>query len=206
MEIEKTLHVRKREVRGKGPNGRLRAKDEVPGIFYTASGENIMVQAPALPLDKLYENVGHTTVFNLEIESENGTDTHPVLIWQAQRHPYKRRFLHIDYYGVDLEKEVKVEVPLEFVGTAKGAKLGGILEVYRETIRLASKPLAMPKHITIDVSDLDIGDTINVEDLKLPDGVHAIYDHNFAVVSVITPSKEENEIEEGATETTVETQ
>lgn len=197
MEIDKTLVVQKREGRGKGPNGRLRGKDLVPGVFYTATGENVLVQAPALPLEKMYEQVGHTTVFHLEIDSPQGKETHPVLIWQVQRHPYKRQFLHIDYYGVDLNKEVKVEVPVEVVGNPKGVKLGGVLEVYREEIRLASKPLDMPQKIIIDVSDLDIGDVINVEDLKLPEHVQAVYDQNFAVVGVIA---EEEETEEGGEE------
>lgn len=198
MPIEKTLNVSKREGRGKGPSGRLRAKDMVPGIFYTTSGQNIMVQAPALPLEKLYESVGHTTVFNLEIESDGKKDIHPVLIWQVQRHPYKKCFLHIDYYGVDLDKEVKVDVPVEFVGVARGSKLGGVLETYRESVRLASKPLEMPQKVTIDVTDMNIGDTINVSDLKLPENVRAVYDHNYAVVSVMAKSKEDDLEEEGA--------
>lgn len=195
MIIEKTLNVRKRYGHGKGPSGRLRAKDLIPGIFYTTSGDNIMVQAPELPLEKIYESVGHTTVFNLEIESENGKETHPVLIWQVQRHPYKKHFLHIDYYGVDLDKEVKVEVPVEFTGVAPGVKLGGVMETYRENVRLASKPLDMPQKITVDVSGLNIGDTINVADLVLPPNVHAVYDHNYAVVSVLAKSKEEDVID-----------
>ena len=93
MSIEKTLNVQKRDARGKGANGRLRSRDMVPGVFYTASGENIMVQAPTLPLEKLYESVGHTTVFNLEIENDGAKEVHPVLIWQVQRHPYKNCFL-----------------------------------------------------------------------------------------------------------------
>lgn len=191
MEIEKTLKVKKREGRGKGPAGRLRHKDVVPGVFYTASGENILVQAPTLPLEKIYESVGHTGVFNLEIESESGVETHPVLIWQIQRHPYKKEFLHIDYYGVDLDKEVKVDVPVEYVGTARGVKLGGLLETYRESVRLGSKPLNMPQKITIDVSNMNIGDTITIADLELPRDVRAVYDHDYAVVSVVTKSKEE---------------
>lgn len=198
MAIDKTLNVQKKEGRGKGPSGRLRARDMVPGIFYTTSGENIMVQAPALPLEKMYESVGHTTVFNLEIESDGKKDTHPVIIWQVQRHPYKKRFLHIDYYGVDLEREIKVEVPLEFTGTAKGTKLGGVLETYRESVRLGSKPLDMPQKLIVDVSNMNIGDTINVEDLKLPDNVRAVHDQNFAIVSVVTKSKDDGIEEEGA--------
>lgn len=201
MEIDKTLVVQKREGRGKGASGRLRHQDLVPGVFYTAKGDNILVQAPALPLEKMYEAVGHTTVFNLEIDSADGKTTHPVLIWQVQRHPYKKQFLHIDYYGVDLHKEVKVDVPVEYVGTAKGVKLGGVLETYREVIKLASKPLDMPQKITVDVSNLNIGDMINVGDLQLPDNVHAVYDHNYAVVGVLAKSKEA-EAEEAEAEKT----
>lgn len=188
MNIEKTLNVQKRQECGKGPSGRLRAQDIVPGIFYTAKGDNVSVQIPSLPLEKLYESVGHTTVFNLEIDDNGQKSTHPVLIWQVQRHPYKKMFTHIDFYGVDLEKEIKVDVPVEFVGTAKGVKLGGILETYRESLRLASKPLDMPKKISIDVSNMNINDSINVADVVLPANVHAVFDQNFAVVSVMTKS------------------
>lgn len=196
MEIDKTLIVQKREGRGKGASGRLRGEALVPGVFYTASGQNVLVQAPALPLEKMYEAVGHTTVFNLEIDSPEGKETHPVLIWQVQRHPYKKQFLHIDYYGVDLHKEVKVEVPVEIAGTPKGVKLGGVLETYREGIRLASKPLDMPQKIVVDVTNLNIGDMINVADLELPPNVHAVYDHNYAVVGVVAKTEEADE-EEG---------
>ncbi|WP_297825448.1 50S ribosomal protein L25/general stress protein Ctc, partial [uncultured Desulfovibrio sp.] len=160
MSIEKTLSVQKRENSGKGPSGRLRSQNLIPGVYYTAQGENITVQAPALPLEKIYEEVGHTTVFNLEIEENSQKSTHPVLIWQVQRHPYKNCFTHIDFYGVDLDKEVKVDVPLEFVGVSRGVKLGGVLETYRESVRLSSKPLDMPQKVTIDVSDMNINDTI----------------------------------------------
>ena len=191
MNIEKTLSVQKREGCGKGPSGRLRAEKLIPGVFYTASGENISVQAPVLPLEKIYGEMGHTTVFNLEIE-DNGTKTlHPVLIWQVQFHPYKRAFTHIDFYGVDLDKEVTVDVPVEFVGTSRGVKLGGRLETYREMVRLCSKPLTMPQKITVDVTDMGINDTVTVSDLKLPENVRAVFDQNYALVSVISKSKDE---------------
>ena len=197
MSIDMTLNVQKREQHGKGTGARLRAKDIIPGVYYNASGENISVQAPNLPLEKLYEKVGHTTVFNLEIDDNGKKSTHPVLIWQLQRHPYKNRFTHVDFYGVDLEKEIKVDVPLEIVGTSKGVKLGGVLEVYREHVRLAAKPLDMPKNIVIDVSDMDINDSIMVADLQLPAGVQAVFDQNYAVVSVLLPGKDD-EAAEGA--------
>ena len=197
MSIDMTLNVQKREQHGKGTGARLRAQDIIPGVYYTAKGENISVQAANLPLEKLYEKVGHTTVFNLEIDDNGQKSTHPVLIWQLQRHPYKKRFTHVDFYGVDLEKEIKIDVPLEIVGTSKGVKLGGVLETYRETLRLAAKPLDMPKKITIDVTEMEINSTINVADVQLPANVHAVFDQNFAVVSVLMHGKDDDEAAEG---------
>ena len=128
MTIEKTLSVQKREGSGKGPGGRARTQDMIPGVFYTAKGDNIAVQAPALPLEKMYTEMGRTAVFNLEID-DNGTKTvHPVMFWEVQKHPYKKAFTHVDFYGVDLDKEVKVDVPIEFVGVSRGVKLGGVME------------------------------------------------------------------------------
>ena len=198
MSIELTLNVQKREQHGKGTGARLRAQDIIPGVYYTAAGENISVQAPSLPLEKMYEKVGHTTVFNLEIDDNGTKKTYPVLIWQLQRHPYKKRFTHVDFYGVDLEKEIKVDVPLEIVGTSKGVKLGGVLETYRETVRLSAKPLDMPKKVTIDVTDMDINSSVMVADLQLPANVKAVFDQNFAVVSVLLPGKDDGAADEAA--------
>lgn len=197
MGIDHTLNVSRRKAGGKGASGRLRSKSLVPGVYYTAGGENVMVQVPALPLEKLYEQVGHTTVFNLVIDDNGTSSVHPVIIWQVQRHPYKNEFLHIDYYGVDLDKEIRVDVPVEFSGTPQGVKLGGLLEEYREFVRLAGKPLDMPKKIVVDVSGLNINDSIYVADLQLPEHVHAVYDQNFAVASVVSKTSDADEEEEG---------
>ena len=187
MSIEKTLSVQKRENCGKGPSGRLRSQDLIPGVFYTAQGENIIVQAPTLPLEKIYGEVGHTTVFNLEIDENGQKSTHPVLIWATQRDPITSRFTHIDFYGVDLDKPVKITVPVEFTGVARGTKVGGKLETYREQIQLMAKPLDMPAKVTIDISGMDVGTTIQIADVKLPEGVKAAYDNNYAIVSVLMP-------------------
>ena len=146
MAIEKTLCAQKREGAGKGCAHQLRAQSLVPGVFYNGKGENIKVQVPALPLEKLYFEVGTSTVFNLEIDDNGTKTTYPCFFWDVQKHPYKKKFTHIDYYGVDLEKEVKVEVPLVFTGTAKGVKLGGMLETYREEVLISAKLLHCRRH------------------------------------------------------------
>ncbi len=180
----KVLSVQKRAGLGKGANRRSRQEELVPGVFYTSKGENIAVQASARALAKLFSQVGRTTVFNLEIEGEG---THPVLIWATQRDPIKSTFTHIDFYGVDLDKPVKITVPVSFTGVARGTKVGGKLEVYREQMQLVAKPLDMPAKVTIDISDMDMGKTIQVADVVLPEGVKAAYDNNYALISVLMP-------------------
>ena len=81
---------------------------------------------------------------------------------------------------------MKITVPVEFSGVARGTKVGGKLETYREQIQLMAKPLDMPSKVTIDISGMDVGTTIQVADVKLPEGVKAAYDNN-AIVSVLMP-------------------
>lgn len=183
----KTLAVEKRSGLGKGPNRRIRQEEIVPGVFYSATGENIPVQVRNRPLVKLFSEVGRTTVFNLVIEEDGKKETYPVLIWAVQRHPVKSTFTHIDFYGVDLDKPVKVTVPVEFIGTARGTKVGGKLETYRDQVQLVAKPLEMPAKVVVDITTLDVGSTVQVADLQLPEGVSAAYDNNYAIVSVLLP-------------------
>ncbi|MCQ2445121.1 MAG: 50S ribosomal protein L25/general stress protein Ctc, partial [Mailhella sp.] len=181
----------KRTAFGKGSNRRLRTEALVPGVYYTADGQNIPVQMPALPLEKIYEQVGRTNVFQIEIEDENGAKTlHPVFVWDAQYNPVKSTFTHIDFYGVDLDKEIKVKVQVEYAGTPKGVKMGGTMETYRDELVLSAKPLDMPRKVVLDVTGLDINDTIRVSTMPLPEGVKAVYKSDFTLVSVFMEGAE----------------
>ena len=153
-------------------------------------------------MEKLLATVGRNTVFNIEIDNGGKKEKYPALIWDIQYHPYKRSFLHIDFYGVDLNKEVVVRVPLEFTGISKGVKLGGQLETYRENVRLSGKPLDMPKKITVDVTELEINSAIHVTDLTLPKGISAVYSTNYCIVAVHVPGATEESEEGDATPVT----
>ena len=190
MTIEKTLCAQKREESGKGASHRLRAQGLVPGVFYNNKGANISVGVSAKELEKLYFEIGNTTVFNLEIDDNGKKEVYPVFFWDVQKHPYKKLFTHIDYYGVDLDQEVTVDVPVEFVGTARGVKLGGFLETYRETIAVAAKPMDMPHKIVIDVTNMGINQHLTIDKVQMPAGARAVYDNVYAVVAVLSKTKE----------------
>ena len=192
----KTLAVTRRNALGKNPNRRLRAKQVVPAVFYNAEGLNITLQAEMLPLQKIFGTVGRTTVFNLEIDDNGSKTVYPALFWQVQYHPVKNVFSHIDFYGVDLEKEIRIRVPLEFTGTAKGSKVGGSLEVYREYITVTGKPLSLPSKLAVDVTELGIGDTLTIGDLQPGEGVRVMAPATQAVVSVVLRGAEEDAADE----------
>lgn len=189
----KKLSAEKRINTGKGFNRRLRLEGTVPCVFYTGTGDNMTIQADAKSIDKMYKEVGRTTVFNLELTDGGKATVHPVLFWDLMRDPCRSTITHVDFYGVDLDKPVKVTVPLVFKGVARGTKVGGTFESYREKVVLSAKPLDMPSSITLDITDLDLNHTIYVADIKLPDGVTAVYETNFAIVAVLMETEEDTE-------------
>lgn len=181
------LKAQKRDGLGKGANHRLREEDMIPCVFYDNKGTNIAIQVEALSLQKAFETAGRTAVFQLEIEDADTTTTHPVLFWDILSHPYKNKFKHVDFFGVDLDKEIKIRVPLEFVGTSRGVKLGGTLEIYREFLDILSKPMDIPAKITIDLTELDVNTTILLKNVEFPKGVRSATQENFAILSITAP-------------------
>ena len=186
-----SLAVKTRAGRGKGACRKLRAEDLVPGVYYDAKGINIPVMVEHLPLQKLYSKTLSAHVFDLLIDTDAGQETKPSLVWKVVHHPTKPRITHVDFYGVDLTKEIEVHVPVEVVGKSKGQIKGGTLEIYRETIEIICLPLAIPNKIVIDITDLEIHETIQIADVILPEGVKAVYENNFAVLGVITTVAED---------------
>src|ERR1051325_7164446 len=113
------------------------------------------------------------------------------LVKDLQYHPISGDVIHADLYEVDLTAKIQVHVPLHFVGRAFGVTRGGILQPIVREIEVECLPMDIPEFFNVDVSALDIGDSIHVEELPIPEGVSAIYESNFALVTVATPTVEE---------------
>jgi len=186
-----TLSVRPRAEKGKGTCRRMLSKNLVPGVYYNQKGQNFSVVVDLLPLTKLHRKVGSSRVFHLLMDLDGKAESLPSLIWDMQFDPLKSTPIHVDFYGVDLEREIKVDVRVVVEGKAKGIVLGGLLEVFRETLEVICKPLDVPESIVIDVTDLDLGVNLHIDEVKLPAGVRAVYDDNFAVVGIVAQEAEE---------------
>ena len=194
------LQVEMRTEKGKGASRKLRVQGFVPAVYYDARGENIPLQVRSTPFRKAWEQAGSTKVVELEIANGDKIEKRPALIWAVDKHPFKSILIHVDFYGVDLEKEITLQVPVEVVGKAKGVEAGGTLEVYRDHLEVTCLPTHIPEHITIDVTDLDINQNLHINELALPEGVKVLFEENFAVVGVVEPSGSAEEAEEEAEE------
>ena len=186
MSQTQSLAVKTRAGLGKGACRKLRTDDMVPGVYYDAKGVNVPVMVEHLPLQKLYSKIASSHVFDLQIEGE----TKPALVWKVEHHPTKPRITHVDFYGVDLTKEIQVRVPVEVVGKSKGQVKGGLLEIYRESIEVICLPLAIPDKVVLDIANVDINESIQIADVVLPEGVKAVYENNYAVIGVLASSAE----------------
>ncbi|MEJ5242555.1 MAG: 50S ribosomal protein L25 [Desulfomicrobiaceae bacterium] len=180
MELTR-LQVARRAELGKGACARLRAQGAVPGVFYSPSGENIPVVVDAKALAKAFEAVRYSKPLAMALE--DGTER-PVLIKELKAHPFKRAYVHVDFWGIDLEKTVDVTVPVAVVGRSKGVVLGGKLAVYRETVTVRCLPHLIPDVITVDVTEMNIGDKLMVDQLPVPEGVQVLFDRSFAVLAI----------------------
>jgi len=202
------LSAEPREAKGSGAVRKLRAKDIVPGVFYTKE-ENIPVQVLAMPLWKTYSKAGMSQVFQLEIDKDGKKSKTPTMIKDIQFYPTKNKIMHVDFVGIDMNKKLKVEVPVDIQGEAKGIKDGGMLEVYRDFVEVECLPTDIPEQIVIDVTDLGVNESLHVQNVQLPEGVEAVnFDENYAILGVSVPSAmtaeeeadegEEAEVEEAA--------
>lgn len=200
MSTQSTLSVNVRTETGTGQCRRMRGKALVPGIFYNAQGANVLFSAERTPLQKLYNKVGRSQVFQLEITQDGEIQQHPAIIRDIQYHPVKGSVAHVDFFGVDLTKKINVYIPVEVTGKPKGVVLGGILEVFRDELEVIGLPMSIPEKIVIDVSALEINHNVHVQDLRLPDSVEFVYEDNFAVVGVVSPSSGDSGSEDGDAE------
>ncbi len=185
MSDKYVLGVSSRKETGKGCNRRCHQNGNVPGVFYNTKGINIPVTVSGRELQKLCDNVGSTRVFTLEIDEDGKKSAHETMLWKVERHPFIKRFQHVDFFGVDPSQEIKIKIPLEFVGTSKGVKLGGKLEVFRRHVTLAAKPHDLPAKLTIDVTNMDVADVLHANDVALPPNTRRVDAGNFAIVTVL---------------------
>jgi large subunit ribosomal protein L25 len=202
------LAAQVRKEQKKGPARRLRQKGFVPAIFYGRSAENILLAVKNDELVRLYKDKKNHAFIKLLIDDGNSKKIEKLsLIKELQVQPLTGKFYHADFYEVDIKRKLIIDVSLRFIGKAIGVENGGELQHIKREVKVSCLPLDLPDHIDVDVTNLEIGDSIKIRDLKVPEGITMLDrpDASIASVAVIKvvkveePVKEEVATEEGAT-------
>jgi len=187
------LNADVREVQGKGASRRLRREEGLtPGIVYGGEKEPTQVTLKLNELNKAFEDEGF---FSHVITLNVGSTKESVLIKDVQRHPYKPVVLHVDFQRVSKTTVVKQHIPLHFINeeACKGVKLGGGKIAHNMTdVVVICEAQNLPEFIEVDMTDVEVGTTLHLSDLKLANGVEILElthgaDHDAAVVSVEAP-------------------
>jgi large subunit ribosomal protein L25 len=190
------LKVTQRHTFGKGSARTLRREGLVPAILYGPKRDSIPLTVSPIDLDKIYKTSGsEQVIFNLVIEN-GGTQNVTAMVKEVQAAPVTRQYLHIDFYEISLDEEIVVNIPVEVTGKSKGVERGGFLNVVRYELEVSCLPMNMPDNIKVDVTELDIGDAIHIEDLAVMDKVKLLADPGLTVLTVVAPTIEEEELPE----------
>ena len=199
------LKAKTRENTGKGYARTLRQQGRVPAVFYGPDTETISLSVSAHDLELLLKKSDSRQQLVTLAMDEGGT-TRSAMIKELQTQPVSDSLLHVDFFEVAMDRKIRVRVPVVVTGDSVGVEMGGLLQIVRREIEVLSLPLEVPESIEIDITDLDVGDSIHVDEIPLEGDVEIPADVNFTVLTILSPKmeaepeEEEEELEEGEEE------
>lgn len=186
----KKIKAKTRETGSDSKLANLREEGFIPGVVYGHGFESEPVRVEKRAFSDIYEQVGQSELFDLDLEGEE--DELPVLVQDLQRDPITSQVIHVDFYRIRPEEEIKTTVPLSFEGEAPVEEREGTVVKQIREIAIETMPEDLPSQIEVDISGLeDFEDKIRIEDMDIPEGVKILRDPNDTVVSVSRPTTEE---------------
>lgn len=176
---------------GRSAVNKIKTQGAVPAVIYGGKQAPQPLQVAARDIANILAHAsGENVLVDLEIEAAGQKASRMALIQEIQHHPLSGKVLHIDFLAVSADQKITTNIPIEPFGESAGVKgFGGILEQSMRTLEVECLPKDLPDIITVDVSALNIGDTIHVGDIKLPPGVTATVEPVLSVFHVISPTK-----------------
>lgn len=185
------LKATMREKTGNGPARVLRREGKLPVILYGPNTETTKLSVNAHQLDLIIKkSMGRQLLVNLMVENGEKAN-HSVMLKELQVHPITRAPIHADFYAISMDRKITVNVPVITTGHAKGVEAGGILQVVRRELEAYCYPNQIPDSVVVDVTDMEIGDSVHIEELEVEGDVEFPADVNFTVVTVSAPHREE---------------
>jgi len=178
------LEIQPRETKKRNRAKALRSAGRVPGVVYGA-GDNQLVEVDNKAFEHIMQSASSDTVL---LDLKLGKNNRLALVQEVQHHPISRKALHIDFREVKPEQNVIVTLPTVPVGESVGVKTGGgTLEHVLRYIKVKGTPVALPETIEVNVAELDIGQTLHVSDVQIPEGIELLGNLRNPVVSISKP-------------------
>ncbi|MFB1051074.1 50S ribosomal protein L25/general stress protein Ctc [Paraliobacillus sp. JSM ZJ581] len=190
------LKAKRREDLKKSNTKQIRQSGRIPAVVYGNNKKSTTISIDSIELLKTVRDEGKNAIITLDVEGESLD----VMLHDYQIEPLRDELVHADFYVVNMSQEMDVEVIIRLEGEAKGSKEGGVLQQPLYEIAVRAKPADIPEEITIDVSDLQIGDSIMVADLKDGKNYEILEDENTTIVTVTAPDTAEETTEEEQSE------
>ncbi|HXX42581.1 MAG TPA: 50S ribosomal protein L25 [Chthoniobacterales bacterium] len=188
------LKAEPRSTTGRSAARKLKSRGIIPAVIYGAKVKPQPLQLAARDIHVMLSRAsGENILVELEIAGEKSNRT--ALVQEIQHSPVGGDVLHIDFHAVSMDEKIQADVPLEALGIANGVKnFGGLLEQNLRSLTIECLPRDLPDRITVDVSALNIGDSIHVRDIQLPQGVAAKVQADLTAFSVMEPAVEEEPV------------
>jgi len=197
-----TLDAELRTDLGKGASRRLRRENKVPAILYGGEGEPVNLSFPSNVITRqLQEESFYSSIIYVNYDGKSER----AVLRDLQRHPYKQTILHMDLLRLVKGQEITISVPLHFINeeSSVGVKGGGLISHTMTELEVSCRPRDLPEFIEVDMENVDVGESVHISDIKLPEGVTSVAlshgeDHDLSVAAVHAKKGGSDEDEEAA--------
>ncbi|HPY97007.1 MAG TPA: 50S ribosomal protein L25 [Candidatus Cloacimonadota bacterium] len=177
------LDVEKRTLGKKSDLNKLRRDGFIPAVVYSSGEKGTPITVPTIEFNKLYKkSIGEIAIFYLK----DGNDEVRAIIKEKQIHPVTRKITHIDFLELHPGKEISLDIPINFIGTPAAVKEGAVVDIARRTLNAACLPKYIPEDISLDITNMEVGETIYCKDITL-ENIRFNENEDLAIVTVSIP-------------------
>ncbi len=191
------LKANKRDKTGKCPARVLRRDGMIPAVLYGLKAEPVKLSITVSDLTKAHKDSKTAQLF-VSLDVEGGKRS--AMLKELQIDPLTNDLIHADFLEVAMDDKIRVKTPVVVTGKSKGVEVGGILQIIRRELEVICKPMEVLEQITIDITELGMGDSVHVEDIVLEGDMEIPHEVNFTIVTCLAPKGAKDEDEEGEDE------
>lgn len=178
-----------RKSTGKGTARKLRKTGKIPAVLYGKDIEPMPISVGERDWFNLSRHVRRNVILTMEIGDNGGVSTRPVMVKDVQSNVVGEGALHIDFLQVSMERTIEIEIPIVFTGKPKGLLKDGFIEQHMRSIMVECLPSQIPEAVEVDITNLDVGDSLHVSDISMP-GIRLLEHPDVAIVTVTPPETE----------------